>query len=203
MYGMYKLVISPQQFIEAGGGIDDIMRVFEQVGLHSIEICPFKRIKCRNEEEDYYVTDEERFYLARIDSFGGGYGSDYSIPCEQAILVNFLPGWPHHPLVAYIYYGEFENPEVALNAYEIKPFRHDPKDADKKPDHALLIVGVDNTHSDEEFHYCLVKNSQGPKWGKDGFSKVAFSVIKRVDVPQYSYDQFLKDHPGQIRGSRS
>ena len=45
----------------------------------------------------------------------------------------------------------------------------------EKTNHALVLVGwgvEKNTHTGEDNHYWLIKNSWGPTWGEDGYFKL-------------------------------
>nr|GEX74630.1 hypothetical protein [Tanacetum cinerariifolium] len=52
--------------------------------------------------------------------------------------------------------------------------------------HAVLIVGMYNTHRNPRRHYFEVKNTHGTEWGNQGFANVAIDLFEHVYLPVYN-----------------
>lgn len=181
MNGYTGLHLSGQPLIIGGYTSSDEMRAAViHVGLHDIRRNALTMLR-KNEEEDVtFIWGETRYHVNDIIH------KETKPDIEEAIVENYAPDGPNYPLVASLYMGELKKSRVALDAYDYMPFRHEGVVNPREGLHAVLIVGVDNTYEDPRLNHCLVKNSWGPEWGKDGFTKIALSVFEDVDIPVFS-----------------
>ncbi|GJZ49917.1 transducin/WD40 repeat-like superfamily protein [Tanacetum coccineum] len=97
---------------------------------------------------------------------------------KSEILGNFGAEGNKYPLMGVFLTNEFKNREVAAAAADGMPFHHQGAIPQHRPGfgsrHGVVIVGVDTTSLNPEEHFVEVKSSYGRRWGREGFSKVAF-----------------------------
>nr|GEV75662.1 transducin/WD40 repeat-like superfamily protein [Tanacetum cinerariifolium] len=134
-------------------------------------------------ERNYSVSREERYHIDDIKYF------TEPEMIKSEILTNYGPEGKKYPLIGVFLTNEFMSREVAAAAADGMPFRHQGEIPHHEPGfksrHGVVIVGVDTTSLNPHEHFVEVKSSYGRRWGREGFSNVAFEEFEIVLVPYY------------------
>ncbi|PWA37527.1 hypothetical protein CTI12_AA589760 [Artemisia annua] len=193
MNGFPRVVLTPQILLDINCADLATAIAFAtrpDLGFETISSYPFEMISrdlSTWNESNYNVSREERYRIDDIKSFT----DPEAIKSE--ILANFGAEGKKYPLMGVFLTNEFKSREVAAAAADGMPFRHQGAIPQHRPGlgsrHGVVIVGVDTTSLDPAQHFVEVKSSYGRRWGREGFSKVAFEEFECVLVPYYGQNE--------------
>lgn len=189
------LVLSPQPLInQVIYQRDHLIQDFvTSVGFESRDTCPFIPFKKDKWTRESYINRGYRRY--HIDGIESVYNKKDII---FRLCDNFRDGGDKFPIFASVNLKTFVNINVSRRAANIhnlpygyqKPGSKEENDFQKlkedEVDHAMLVVGLDTSHTCKDQHWCWVKNTHGAEWGQNGFSRIVVRELKSIKVPIFN-----------------
>nr|XP_043630181.1 cysteine proteinase 3-like [Erigeron canadensis] len=177
-----KVILSPQSLIDGKCENNALPLLREPYGLQTREVYPFTMTKPGVDDEIVlrYDDTKPKFTVKSMVEY-------WDPTTFKSILEeNFGNPEKRNPMIGAMKMGSY----IHWNSFA--PYSHRAivrdypgllRELKKEPLHAMVIVGID---TDEGNNNCVVKNSYGYGWGKDGFGQVNISdlhSIEEIEIP--------------------